>query len=304
MARLIHGALVRDEILTPPSDLGSEDYDAQWLAYRAQVAEFQRLADIFRASNHNIKTLMQAVILGPYYRAADTSETDPVVLEALSLARVGTANPLSPEQLHTRIEATLGYAWTANMRDTGTKMLTSTSQYEILYGGIDNNQITKRATDATQMMHNIARYMSTRMACFSVSQDFSYTNRAERKLFQLVEAETLADTPENETLIRDTIRYLHLRFLNEEVSEAELEIAFNLFVAASEAGVAANDNPANRLNSACEARNDYFRDGNNQNVNLNDLENRERVVRDETGALTGWIAVLTYLLSDYAFLYE
>ena len=65
------------------------------------------------------------------------------------------------------------------------------------------------------------------MACFSVSQDFSYTNAAERKLFQLVEAETLADTPENETLIRDTIRYLHLRFLNEEVSEAELEIAFN-----------------------------------------------------------------------------
>ena len=65
-----------------------------------------------------------------------------------------------------------------------------------------------------------------------------------------------------------------------------------------------DDNPASRLNSACEARNDYFRDGNNQNVNLNDLENRERVVRDETGALTGWIAVLTYLLSDYAFLYE
>ena len=84
MARLIHGALVRDEILTPPSDLGSEDYDAQWLAYRAQVAEFQRLADIFRASNHNIKTLMQAVILGPYYRAADTSETDPVVLKHLA----------------------------------------------------------------------------------------------------------------------------------------------------------------------------------------------------------------------------
>ena len=46
------------------------------------------------------------------------------------------------------------------MRDTGTPMLTSTSQYEILYGGIDNDQITKRATDATQMMHNIARYMS------------------------------------------------------------------------------------------------------------------------------------------------
>ena len=33
--------------LTPPSDLGSEDYDAQWLAYRAQVAEFQRLAMAF-----------------------------------------------------------------------------------------------------------------------------------------------------------------------------------------------------------------------------------------------------------------
>ena len=146
--------------------------------------------------------------------------------------------------------------------------------------------------------------MSARMACFSVSQDFSYTNPEERTLFPLVGPETLADTPENEILIRDTIRYLHLRFLNEEVSEAELEIAFNLFVAAAEAGVAADDNPANRLNSACEARKDYFRDSNNQNVDLNDLENRERIVRDETGALTGWIAVLTYLLSDYAFLYE
>ena len=54
------------------------------LAYRAQVTEFQRLAiDIFRASNHDIKALIEAVILGPYYRAADTTETDPVVLEAL-----------------------------------------------------------------------------------------------------------------------------------------------------------------------------------------------------------------------------
>lgn len=304
IARLIHRALVRDEILTPPSDLRSEDYKAEWLAYRAQVSEFQRLASIFRASNHTIKSLIQAVVLGPYYRAADTSETDPTILQALRLARIGTANPLSPEQLHTRIEATLGYAWTNTMRDTGIGMLTSTSQYEILYGGIDNDQITERATDATQMMHNIARHMSARMACFSVSQDFSYTNPQDRKLFQMVEAETIADTSENAALIRDTIRYLHLRFLNEEVSEAELEIAFNLFVAAAEVGVASNENPANRLNSACEARSDYFRDSNNQNVNLNDLENRERIVRDETGALTGWIAVLTYLLSDYAFLYE
>ena len=164
MARLVHRALVRDEILTPPSDLDAEDYDAQWLAYRAQVSEFQRLADIFRNSNHNIKALMQAVILGPYYRAADTSETEPVILQALRFARVGTANPLTPEQLHRRIEETLGYAWTSNFRDTGTNMLTSENQYEILYGGIDNDQITKRATDATQMMHNIARHISAPMA--------------------------------------------------------------------------------------------------------------------------------------------
>jgi hypothetical protein len=158
-------------------------------------------------------------------------------------------------------------------------------------------------------MHNVARHMSAHMGCYSVTQDFSYVNPSERKLFAGVEPETLADTDADENAIKQTIEYLHLRLLGEEIDDVELEATFDLFEGAAEDSVSASPNNAlARVVSSCRARNDYFLTENEQGTlvgaPLESLEGRREVVSDTSGAIGGWSAVMTYLLSDYRFLYE
>jgi len=301
IAKLIHRALVRDKVLSPPQDLSRPDYSAHLRAYLAQTAEFQRLAEVFTSAGFLIKPLIKAVITGPYYRAAHVEEPGADQLEALAYGRIGRATPLTPELLSQRIEAALGYRWTSNLWGTGTSLLESKSWYRIIYGGIDSDNITERSTDPSAAMQNIARNMAAEMACISVAQDFSYDTPSQRNLFRAIEIDTVTGTEENDAKVRDTIRYLHLRLLGESLPEEseELEATFELFQAAAAEGVAVSENATTRLDAACEARRNWL-----DRVNLNDLEGRTKITSDPHGTISGWIAVLTYLLSDYEFLYE
>ena len=309
MAQLAHQSLVRDIPLNPPSNLASEDYEAQLYAYLEQVKELQRLAAVFEASNYDFKELMKEVVLGRFYRAKDITTTDPLTLRVAELTRLGRANPLTPEQLSRRIESTVGMKWTDNRREDGDSLLESPRVYRILYGGIDSAGVLVRSTDVTQVMHNVARHMSAHMGCYSVTQDFSYVDPSQRKLFAGVEPETLADTDANENAIKETIKYLHLRLLGEDIDDVELQATFELFEGAAEDSVSASPNNAlARVVSSCRARNDYFLTANEQGTlvgaPLDSLEGRREVVSDTSGAIGGWSAVMTYLLSDYRFLYE
>ena len=308
MAQLAHQSLVRDIPLNPPSNLASEDYEAQLYAYLEQVKELQRLAAVFEESNYDFKELMKAVVLGKFYRAKDIGTTDALTLRVAELTRLGKANPLTPEQLSRRIETTVGMKWTDNRREDGDSLIENPRAYRILYGGIDSDGVLTRSTDVTQVMHNVARHMSAHMGCYSVTQDFSYVNPSERKLFAGVEPETLADTDANENAIKETIEYLHLRLLGEEIDDVELEATFQLFLAAAQAAFDESDSALARVVSSCRARNDYFLTENGQGTlvgaPLDSLEGRREVVSDTSGAIGGWSAVMTYLLSDYRFLYE
>ena len=239
--------------------------------------------------------------MGPYYRAVSVETTDQSQLDALAYARVGRAVPLTPEQLSRRIEATLGYKWTDTLRYTGKSLLDDDSWHLIIYGGIDSNDITQRSLEPSAAMQNIARNMSAEMACLSVALDFSYEDPTQRKLFRLLEPDTVPGTEEDDAKIRETIRYLHLRLLGEVLPDdsEEIDATLELFVSAIAAGIAVSDNPGQRLDSTCEARRTWV-----WRTNFNDVDGRSHVNTDDDGTINGWIAVLTYLLSDYEFLYE
>ena len=99
-----------------------------------------------------------------------------------------------------------------------------------------------------------------------------------------------------------------MRILGEEIDEVELEATYDLFVEAAELSVAQSSNPQERLKSSCRSRNDYFltenAQGNLVGAPLDSVDGRREVISDTSGAVGGWSAVVTYLLSDFRFLYE
>ena len=154
-------------------------------------------------------------------------------------------------------------------------------------------------------MTSVADRMSTDVACRSVGRDFS-VQRIERHLFPFVERTYMpADdngfpVPQAEDAIKENIRYLHWRILGEEVQRSSPEVAdtYELFYKVWQAGRAAvlSGEEPTALPTQCRSTTDYW-----TSVPL-DVE--QQVVDDPSYVVRSWMAVVTYLLSDYRFLYE
>jgi len=266
--------LTGDKPLTLPTDATRSDYEAAFRAYEVQYEFFKQVGKKFVDSNFNLKTLIKEIVKSPYYRAYNTTEVAPE--RQLELADLGTAHLLTPEQLHRKIAATTGVTWTDNGRD----MLLDTREFKLLYGGIDSQSITDRMKDPNALASSIARRMSNDVACLATANDFSKPED-QRLLFPDV---SLDDTPQsNEQAIRENIKHLHWQLLGEKLEDGdpELEATYNLF-------------------------NDVWQDGQNNDYG-NGLPGRcqaDGVDNDPNYTVRSWMAVMSYMLSSYRFLYE
>jgi hypothetical protein len=206
---------------------------------------------------------------------------------------------LTPELLSNKIEAVTGQRWTD--RD-GIDYLLQDDEYLILYGGIDSDDVTERITEPNGIMTGIQFRMANEMACRTVARDF--TKAAEgRRYFPHVERSFLPtddagfDVAEAQSNIRKNIVHMHWLFLGERLDSdhPEIDRTYNLFVETLEEGRAklATDEIGNRLE--CGATRD------DQGV---ELPEEQRVTEDPEYTVRAWMAVVTYLLADYRFLYE
>jgi hypothetical protein len=157
--------------------------------------------------------------------------------------------------------------------------------------------------------------MSLQMSCRSVPYDFT-REKEKRVLFPLVELDGKSIDPagfEPETAdglpielaqqgIRKTLVHLHERILGETlaVDDPEIDRSFNLFVEAWRAGVkgmSAADKPLSKeLPYDCRATKDYY--------SGTEFVPERKITNDETYVIRSWMAVVSYLLGDYKFLYE
>jgi hypothetical protein len=106
--------------------------------------------------------------------------------------------------------------------------------------------------------------------------------------------------PQAEKGIKQTIQYLHLHILGEDLpaGDAEIDRTYNLFLETWREGKTkmASDELGSELPGPCQV---------NQNpITGEDLPDEERIADDSKFTGRAWMAVLTYLLSDYEFLYE
>lgn len=295
----MYRGLTGREPLSVPSDPEDEGYGTALAAFESQNDTFQAIVDDFIADDYNLKTVVAELVMTPYFRAADLDE-DGAGRED-ELAALGTGRMLTPEMLNRKILAVTGFPWKRSW-DRADYLL---SDYLIFYGGIDSDTVISRIGEPNGLTTGVSQRMAAQMACLVVPQEFAAT-ADDRVLFPLVEPtyepEDINGFPVDraEIAIRANIHYLHDHVLGELLpySDAELDRTYELFYETWREGVEkiASGELGTSLHWQCRAVNDYWTD--------EELPEGQQVTQDPNYTIRAWMAVMTYMLSDYRFLYE
>lgn len=295
MIQHLYRGLTGNEPLNFPSDPSSPTFDQEVAEYEMQAETFDGIAAKFVASNYNLRVIIKELIKSQYFRAKDLKDESiaPVV------TNLGTARMLTPELLDRKIEAVTGMPW---MNDRGARYLLASNEFRMLYGGIDSDDVTVRITEPNGIMANIQLRMANEMACRVTARDFTQAP-TQRRLFPHVETTTLPlnetgfPDAEGELQIRKNLAHMHYHILGEvlDPNDPEVTRSFNLYLATLQEGrlkMAAGDINANLT---CSATTDF------EGV---ELPAEQQIRTDENYAIRAWMAVVTYMLADYKFLYE
>ncbi len=298
----VFSALTGQKPLSYPADPEASDFSSQLKAWEAQDHFFRTAGEAFVGPDftYNVKSVFKSVILSPYFRAANAS--GPLSAErAVELRAIGTGLMQSPEVLSRKISAIIGFPWSRGYDGNPWLLF----DYRILYGGIDSDTVVDRLRVPNGVMASVQWRMANEVACASTAWDFSRPAN-ERHLFPYV---AVTDVPEDvegvqnpgaEPLIRQNLQYLHQQVLGESLAldDPELNRTYQLFIDTWTEGRAAVEAMTENetLTYACRARVNPYTGV--------ELTEPEQLNDDENYAIRAWSAVITYLLSDYKFLYE
>jgi hypothetical protein len=288
----MYRALTGQEPLAYPEDPKAEGYEAALGGWEAQEATLRAISQSFADNGFNLKLAVRQIILSPYFRAAGTADGASPDAAAL-LGGVGTARLSTPEVLARKIRATTGVPWN---REYDRKDWLATD-YRILYGGIDSDIIEQRLTTPNGMMAAVQDRMANEVACSATAWDFMQP-QGQRFLFRNV---TIDDTPLTAPdAIKRNIQYLHAQLLGEDLMLDDPEIArtYQLFADTFAEGTQKLKDKTlnNGLQYNCQGRKNWSTG--------EDIPDASRLKDDKNYVVRSWMAVVSYLLSDYRFLYE
>lgn len=275
----VYSILTGRKLLARPKDLDDPLYPAKLRAYAEQRRTTESIATRFAQNGFHLREAFKEWMGSSFYRADGlaTAVDDPC--RRAELDDIGIMRILSPEQIERKVEAVFGEKWGQ-----------LTDQLATLYGGIDSNEVTDRATDPSGAMGAIQRTLSNDVACRHVIRDF-YRPAAERRLFPGIELTVVPGaSAEGDLSIRGAIVRLHEKILGryDAVDGEEVERTFRLFAAiVKDAG----EQPG------LDKRENYF-------CRIHDPDVPESAAEDPLYTLRAWRGVVTYLLRRPEFLYE
>lgn len=280
-----------------PEDFPVDPSGAAYVAWADQDQTIRAVAQQFVDAKYNLKVAITGIALSPYFRATQAQASSPARLA--QLGDLGTGRLLTPELLHRKLVATVGYAW----MDGDRGMLTNT--LNILYGGIDSQSVTERLDTPNGIMSAVMWRMANEVSCAVVPMDFA-KSADKRLLFKDVETTTLpedalGDIDEaGKAAIEANISALYERLFGEApaVDSTEFARAYDLFVSTWRVGrnELAFEDGDRYLPWECRYR--------RAPGASEDLPEDQRFEQDENYTVRSWMAVMTYLLSDYRFLYD
>ena len=302
ITRLMYKAFVGDDLMTTPID--GDHLEARQVAFEEQQRWVAQVARGFRANGHNLKWLLKAIIRSPYFRATSLSDPDSVTPERMAqLAHVGVDSPLTPEQLNRKLIAALGIRWRSNINSTDA--LINPSEYRLLYGGIDSDDVVERIRTPNGIFANIQRRMANEVACKVTAYDFT-REAEERLLFPWVETSFVPEDgngfpiPQAQERIRENLKFLAWRLWGERLTDEseELEALEDVWMGAWRLGKNAisEERASNSISWQCMGR--YHP------ASGEELPADERLQADPNYVVRAWEATLAFMINDYAFLYE
>ncbi len=299
--KIFFKAILGREALKKPQT-GDIDYTKALEAYNFEHNILLEIQKKFQASNMNAKVIIKELIKSPLYRANALKVDNPVLSKVL-----GQAHLITPEALDQKIYDAVGYYWNRygsyySQKDnnrTDLHRLLRSSGYKTLYGGINSGSISTRVTELNGVMANIQLRMATQMGCFPTTRDFFFPMK-ERKLFPYV---TKTQEPITEGSINDikkNIQYLHKHILGEDLglNDPEIDATYKLFYDTYMEGKERvyNSTEDRRLLTECRMYYDPH--------TFKRLDSIDEITYDDHYVIRAWSAVITYLLSDFKFLYE
>ncbi|MFT4764785.1 MAG: hypothetical protein ACI9OH_001887 [Oleispira sp.] len=296
-------AMYGSELLLVPTAIDDLNYEQQLAAYNAQQSLIESLAEKFRLGTAgtgvngtlNLKDLLVEMILAEPFRALSIDEGSEVLIPEISTMGVGQL--LTPEQLDRKLEALVGKRWQHIWDDDNIQLL---RDYYGLFGGIDSDSVKERATQLNTLMSAVAGRMSQELPCRLVIDEFEQ-DQAQRLLFNAVD---ISDTPtSNNTAIREQINQLIDRLWGSQLHTdlaTEQEQAYQLFNAVWQDRVA--NAPSIWLYHNDETAGPNA--GDDDEFCVLDWDNDQALRYDEHHTIRSWMALITYLLSDFSILYE
>lgn len=300
----------------PTDAVDAPGHDLRVAAWSAQDAFFRTLGEQFKAQNSNLKVVFKGIIKSPYYRGKTLNEAPGE--KAALYEGIGTGRWITPEILDRKIQAVLGVPWRKRWEwdniikdkqegkaDIGiNRGLWLRDDFELLYGGIDSDNVPARLQDPNGISASVAWRMANEMACAVVPWDF-WKPKEQRRLFPVAVPKDRPEfngkaVGEAQQAIKVNIAHLHRVLLGENLSPEDPEIkrGFDLFMETWRE-LAASENEKDKkqdLNWECHARYDYD--------NLTFIPEDQQIRKDEDYTIRAWMAVTTYLLLDHRFLYH
>jgi hypothetical protein len=275
MVEHVYYLLTGRKVLLPPKELDDPLYAAKRRAYDQQRCTIDAIAARFAAANFNLKSVFKDWAVNDFYRADGLATAAASPERQAELDDIGLVRMLSPEQVERKIAAVFGEKWG---RLNG--------ELAMLYGGIDSQEVTERATDPSGAMGALQRTLANDIACRHTIRDFA-RQPSERRLFPGIEPDVVPGaSAEGDAAIRQAIVHLHALVLgrNDAADSADVDRTFTLL---------ANILADAREQKGVEKRESYY-----CRREVPDLP------EDPQYTIRAWRGVLTYLLRRPEFLYE
>ena len=312
-------AIMGREVARPPEDEADADFEGQLLAANAQGTEVTRLAQGFRDGfqgglAYNLKDLLVEIVLSKWFRADAVTDADPV--RHVALRDAGAKRLLTPEELARKTAAITGVQWgrtTPLWPGHGRFVNALTSEYRLLYGGIDSDGATERGRDSTSVMAGVAKRHAVEVSCPVVMREFYLVPETDRQLFAGIDlSERDADA------IKNKLVELYDKLLGVQVTpdSEDVEAAYRLFVEVMEGAQASGydrfewwvcdrgidhfffEGILDNVWALAEHGQWYEYDWEHVDAFLEDVD-----FSDSYATARAWKVVLAYLMMDYRYLY-
>lgn len=310
-ARMVRHAFLQltgHEPMEAPTNPDTAGWRGRVRAYEVQSMFLSQLREDFIASNYDMKSLYKQIIVSPWFRARGLANPD-AVDDADRLAATESFGDgdqlLTPFELHRKVEAILGRPWQHRswvMRGNNLNVIDENapqndflmrfnsendfryidSIFRDMYGGIDFMNNTSRLVLPSSVMSAAARRVSNEVACATVAVEFGGSADDASSLFRSVSpGQPSADNP----AIAGVIKELHRRMLGQlDPSDADVAPTVALYDNVLSAGQSAlqSGQAEAALPAHCSTAS---------------------LSEDPTYGIRAWMAVISYLALDPAFLY-